>query len=281
MLKALFQYTFIQNAFFCSILISIVCGIVGTIIIEKKLVMLSGGIAHTSFGGIGFGYFIGIEPIIGAFIFAIAAALGIGFISKKSRQSSDVATGIFWSTGMALGILFIAFTPGYPPDMTSYLFGDILTVSKIDLLLTLILDILVLFLTVSFYNYLRAYLFDEEFAAVLKIKTRMIRNLLQVVIALTIVILIRAVGIILILALLTAPPAISKLFTNDLKKIMISSAFISMASCLVGLWISYIFHIASGASIVLFSTFLYFASHIVKRFIRIKSIKKVQNQWIF
>ena len=265
MLKALFQYTFIQNAFFCSILISIVCGIVGTIIIEKKLVMLSGGIAHTSFGGIGFGYYIGIEPIIGAFIFAIAAALGIGFISKKSHQSPDVATGIFWSTGMALGILFISLTPGYPPDMTSYLFGDILTVSRIDLLLTLILDILVLFLTVSFYNYLRAYLFDEEFAEVLKLKTRIISNLLQVVIALTIVILIRAVGIILILALLTAPPAIAKLFSNDLKKIMISSAFISMVSCLVGLWISYSFHIASGASIVLFSAFLYFASYIVKK----------------
>lgn len=111
MLKALFQYTFIQNAFFCSILISIVCGIVGTIIIQKNLVMLSGGIAHTSFGGIGFGYLLGIEPIIGAFIFAIGAALGIGSISRKSHQNSDIAIGIFWSVGMALGILFISFTP--------------------------------------------------------------------------------------------------------------------------------------------------------------------------
>ena len=113
MLNALFQYTFMQNAFFCSILISIVCGIVGTIIILKKLIMLSGGIAHTSFGGVGFGYLLGIEPIIGAFFFATAAALGIGFIGKKSHHSSDVATGIFWSAGMASGILFISFTPGY------------------------------------------------------------------------------------------------------------------------------------------------------------------------
>lgn len=280
MLKALFQYTFIQNAFFCSILVSIVCGIVGTIIILKKLVMLSGGIAHTSFGGVGFGYLLGIEPIIGAFVFATAAALGIGFISKKSHQSSDVATGIFWSAGMASGILFISFTPGYPPDMTSYLFGDILTISRTDLLLTLILDVLVLFLIVSFYNYLRAYLFDEEFAAVLKIKTGLIDTLLHVVIALTIVILIRAVGIILVLALLTAPPAIATLFSNNLKTIMLLSILISMISCFTGLWISYSFHIASGASIVLFSAFSYFASYIIKKVITVKTAGKIQNQEI-
>ena len=122
MFNALFQYNFLQNAFLCSILISIVCGIVGTIIVLEKLGMLSGGIAHASFGGVGFGYLTGIEPIIGAFIFSVAAALGIGTISKKSNQSTDVTTGIFWSAGMALGILFISFTPGYPPDMTSYLF---------------------------------------------------------------------------------------------------------------------------------------------------------------
>ncbi len=277
MLKALFQYTFMQNAFFCSILISIVCGIVGTIIILKKLVMLSGGIAHTSFGGVGFGYLLGIEPIIGAFIFATAAALGIGFISKKSHQSSDVATGIFWSAGMASGILFISFTPGYPPDMTSYLFGDILTVSRIDLLLTLILDILVLFFIISFYNCLRAYLFDEEFAAVLKIKAGLINNLLHVVIALTIVILIRAVGIILVLALLTAPSAIARLFSSNLKIIMFSSIFISLISCFAGLWISYSFHIASGASIVLFSALSYLASYIIRRVAIIKSIKNQEN----
>ena len=278
MFKALFQYTFMQNAFFCSILISIACGIVGTIIIQKKLVMLSGGIAHTSFGGVGLGYLLGIEPIIGAFIFAIAAALGIGFISKRSNENSDVTTGIFWSAGMASGILFIAFAPGYPPDMTSYLFGDILTVSRVDLLLALILDILVLVIIISYYDYLRAYLFDEEFASVLKIKTGLINNLLLVIVALTIVILIRAVGIILVLALLTAPSAIARLFSSNLKSIMLSSVFISVISCFAGLWLSYSFHIASGASIVIFSSFLYFASHIAKKVLTTKTDSKVQKQ---
>ena len=130
MLKALFEYNFLQNAFYCSILISIVCGIIGTVIILKKLAMMSGGIAHTSFGGVGLGYFLGIEPIIGAFIFAVAAAIGIGYIGKKSHRNSDIATGIFWSAGMASGNRLKSFTPGYPPDMSSYLFGDILTVSR-------------------------------------------------------------------------------------------------------------------------------------------------------
>lgn len=277
MLKSLFQYTFMQNAFFCSILISIVCGIVGTIIIQKKLVMLSGGIAHTSFGGVGFGYLFGIEPIIGAFVFAIVASLGISFISRKSRQSPDVAIGIFWSAGMALGILFISFAPGYPPDMTSYLFGDILTVSRIDLLLTMILDVLVLLLVFSFYNCLRAYLFDEEFATVLKIKTKIINTLLQLIIALTIVILIRAIGIILVLALLTAPSAIVSIFSSNLKMIMLSSILISMISCFAGLWISYNFHIASGASIVLLCSFSYFISHIIKKVITVKSTREIEN----
>ena len=148
--------------------------------------------------------------------------------------------------------------------MTSYLFGDILTVSGIDLLLTLMLDVLVLFFIISFYNCLRAYLFDEEFAVVLKIKAGLINTLLHIVVALTIVILIRAVGIILVLALLTAPPATARLFSSNLKTIMLSSILISLISCFAGLWISYSFHIASGASIVLFSALTYFTSNIIK-----------------
>lgn len=163
--------------------------------------------------------------------------------------------------------------------MTSYLFGDILAVSKIDLFLTFILDFIVLCLVALLYNYLRAYLFDEEFATVLKIKTRLFDHLLYALIALTIVILIRAVGIILVIALLTAPPAIARLFSNDLKTIMISATLISLVSCLVGLWLSYNFHIASGASIVLFSALLYFASYIVKNILQQRKLHN-KNQGI-
>ena len=278
MLKAIFEYNFLQNAFLCSILISIVCGNIGTFIILKKLTMMSGGIAHTSFGGVGLGYFLGIEPIIGAFVFAVAAAIGIGYIGKKSHRSSDIATGIFWSAGMSLGILFIAFTPGYPPDISSYLFGDILTVSKTDLLLTVILDAIVVFLVIAFYNCFRAYLFDDEFAAVIRINVNLINNILHVMIALTIVILIRAVGIVLVLALLTAPAAVARLFSSNLKSIMLLSVFISVVLCFTGLWASYRFNVASGASIALLSSLLYFAAHLIKKISDHITDRKMKNQ---
>lgn len=271
MLKALFEYNFLQNAFLCSILISIACGIIGTVIILKRLVMMSGGIAHTSFGGVGLGYFLGIEPIIGALVFAVASAIGIGYIGKKSHRGSDVATGIFWSAGMASGILFISFTPGYPPDISSYLFGDILTVSRTDLLFTVILDAIVVFFIIAFYNCFRAYLFDEEFVAVLRINVNLINSVLHVIIALTIVILIRAVGIVLVIALLTAPAAIARLFSGNLKSIMLLSVFISLVLCFAGLWVSYRFNIASGAAIALLSSILYFAANIIKRFSELKT----------
>jgi zinc transport system permease protein len=133
-------------------LASIACGIIGTIIVEKKLIMMSGGIAHNAFGGIGLGYYLGIEPLIGAMGFAIFSALGISQLQNRTRISPEVVLGMFWALGMALGILFIAVTPGYPPDITSYLFGDILTVSRVDLLITLIMDLIIVAAIGCFFN---------------------------------------------------------------------------------------------------------------------------------
>ncbi|KNY29460.1 metal ABC transporter permease [Pseudobacteroides cellulosolvens] len=251
MFKSILEYGFIQNAFVASILSSIACGIIGTIIIEKKLVMMSGGIAHTAFGGVGMGYFLKIEPIIGALIFSLLSSLGIAKLHRKSNTQTDILMGLFWSVGMAAGILFIAFTPGYPPDMSSYLFGDILTVTRFDLLLMLILDNIVILLTVLLFNALRAYMFDEEFLKANGIKIQYFDYLVFAMIAVTVVLLIRVVGIILILALLTAPAAIAKLFTKDLKTIMILSCILGMVFSITGLWISYEMRIASGAAIIM------------------------------
>lgn len=265
MLSALFEYVFLRNAFIGSILASIACGIIGTVIVEKKLVMMSGGIAHTSFGGIGLGYFLKIEPILGAFFFAVSAALGITVINKRSKTNSDVLMGIFWAMGMSLGVLFISFTPGYPPDMSSYLFGDILTISSVDVYIMLILDAIIIFVIVGLFNLIKAYLFDEEFASVLKIKTVFLEYILFILIALTVVVLIRVVGIILVIALLTAPPAIAKLFTYNLKNIIIVSILLGMVFCFTGLWISYELQIASGASIILLAGIVYIVLSIIKR----------------
>ena len=137
MIHAIINYSFMQNAVMAAILSSVLCGIIGTIIVEKKLVSMSGGIAHTSFGGIGLGYLLGVHPIITGMIFAVGASISIPMIKRKTNAAADTLIGVFWATGMALGILFIGLTPGYPPDMTSYLFGDILTVSTLYIFLTL------------------------------------------------------------------------------------------------------------------------------------------------
>ncbi|MTI61520.1 MAG: metal ABC transporter permease [Firmicutes bacterium] len=265
MIKAFMEYTFLQNAVFSALLASIICGIIGTIIIEKKLVMMSGGIAHTSFGGIGLGYFLKIEPIIGALFFSILAAIGITTIRRKIKVNSDTLMGIFWSVGMALGILFIAFTPGYPPDISSYLFGNILTVTSFDIKIILIFTIVLVFTISALFNYWKAYLFDSEFSSVIGIKTKFLEYLLFILIALAIVALIRVVGIILVIALLTAPPAIAKLFSCDFKKMIFYAIFFSMFFSLAGLWISYQFNISSGASIVLLAGFSYFIAVLISK----------------
>ncbi|MBS4535745.1 metal ABC transporter permease [Clostridium sp. D2Q-14] len=253
-----FKYDFFKNAFIAAILASIVCGIIGTIIVEKKLVMMSGGIAHTSFGGIGLGYLLGFEPILGAFGFSVLAALSISTINRIARTNSDAIVGIFWSVGMSLGIFFVSLMPGYPPDMTSYLFGDILTVSNLSLNMMIIANIVVLSSIIILFNYWKLYLFDEEFSEVLGIPTRFLEKFLFIMIALTIVVLLRVVGIILVIALLTIPPSIAKLFTYDLKNMMIISSILGIVFTILGLFLSYAFNIASGATIILLSATTYF-----------------------
>lgn len=266
MLSALFEYQFLQNALAACILASIVCGIIGVIIVEKKLVMMSGGIAHTAYGGVGFGYLLGFEPIIGAFLFSIAAAFGIGFIKRKGGMRSDVLIGLFWSAGMALGVIFISLMPGYPPDLNSYLFGNILSVTKMDLILMLIMTILVIIIVVSLFNYWKAYLFDDEFAAINGIKTRFLEYLLLIMVAMTVVVLIRVVGIIMVLALLTAPAATSAIMTKELKSRIMIAIIASVVFCVSGLWVSYILNMSSGACIVIMSVLVCLAFFTLNRF---------------
>ncbi|NLO49262.1 MAG: metal ABC transporter permease [Clostridiales bacterium] len=253
MIDALLHYRFLQNALFACILASIVCGIIGVIIVEKKLVMMSGGIAHTSYGGVGLGYLMGFTPIIGAFIFSVCAALGIGYIKRKGGNRSDLIIALFWSLGMALGILFIAMMPGYPPDMGSYLFGSILSVTKSDLSLMICLTVIVTLVVFIFYQNWKAYLFDDEFASIIGMKTAVMEYALLVLTAMTVVVLIKVVGIILVLALLAAPAAAAAALTSNLKNRIIYSIIFGTVFCFAGLWISYELNIASGAAIVTLS----------------------------
>lgn len=257
MINALLQYNFLQNAVMGALLASLACGIIGPIIVEKKLVMMSGGIAHTAFGGIGLGYYLQVEPMYTALGFSMVSALTIAQIQRRSLVMPDVLIGMFWPLGMALGILFISFTPGYPPSMSSYLFGDILTVSRLDLLVMALLDGLLVLIVIAFYHLLQAYLFDEEFAEAMGLPVVLAEALTYAMIAITVVVLIRVVGIILILALLTVPSALARLFRNDLPGIMLLSVMIGTAFCLAGLAVSYCYNLASGAAIVILAVLLY------------------------
>lgn len=268
MIDSILNYTFLQHAIIGAILASIICGIIGTIIVEKKLVMMSGGIAHTAFGGVGMGYFLKIEPIIGALIFAVISSFGIVKIKRKAKVNTDTIIGMFWSLGMALGIIFISLTPGYPPDVSSYLFGDILTVSKMDLYIMTVLDFIVIFIITAFYNNIKAYLFDEEFSKVIGINAKLMEYTVFLLIAFSVVVLIRVVGIILVIALLTVPPAVSKIFTFNLRKIMELSVLFGVVFSLLGLFISYKLHIASGASIIIVAVGTYIIFITVSKLIK-------------
>lgn len=259
MIQALFKYTFLQNAVIGGIFASILCAIIGSIIIEKKMVMLSGGIAHTSFGGIGLGYYLGIEPIIGAYAISVLSALGLTVFHRNSDSgNNDALIGILWAVGMSLGILFIALTPGYPPDMTSYLFGDILTISSFNLNLIIVNTVLVFLIITVLFNYWKSYLFDEEFLSILGFNTRVFDYTLFIMVAVSIVSLIKVVGIILVIALLTIPPSSAKLFTNKLQNMMILSGFFGIFYTLMGLYISYTINIPSGASIIILGASVFF-----------------------
>ncbi len=251
MLDAL-QYDFMQNAVIAGLLASVACGIIGVYVVVNRLVFIGGGISHTAFGGIGLGYYLNINPIMGALYFTVAASLGIGFLTRKSRLAEDTVIGIMWAMGMALGILFIGLAPGYAPDMMSYLFGSILTVSDSDLTLMAILDVIIVIVVIAFFKEFLARSFDEEFGMVVGVPVQALYYLFLVMIALTVVMLIQVVGVILVIALLTIPAAIARQFTYNLKIMMVIAVLCGAVITFCGLWLSYELDVASGATIILF-----------------------------
>lgn len=259
------QYEFMRNALIAAILVSIACGIVGTFVVIKKIVFISGGITHAAFGGIGLGYLLRVNPVLTAIPFSLLAAIGIGTISKKAKISEDAAIGILWTVGMALGILFIGLSPGYAPNLFSYLFGSILTVPFSDIIIMIILDVIIIAIVSIFYKEFQALSFDEEFTEISGVPTKFLYLLLLCLVALSIIVLIRVVGIILVIALLTIPTTIARQFTNRLKYLIIFSTIGAIFLTIAGLWLSYLWNLPSGATIVLVLAAVFFASTLMKR----------------
>jgi len=264
MIEAL-QYGFMRNALAAGVLVSIACGIIGTYVVINRIVFLSGGIAHTAYGGIGLGYLLGINPVIGAIAFSLISALGMGIVHRRTKERSDTIIGIMWAVGMALGIIFLDLSPGYKADLMSYLFGSILAVASSDLIIMLVLNIIILALVILYYRELQAISFDETFAFVVNVPVDRLYLLLIGMVALTVVMTMRIVGLIMVIALLTIPPAIAGLFVKDMKRMMLFSTLLSILFTFAGLMLSYFLNLTSGATIILVAGISYFISFFIRK----------------
>jgi len=260
----LLNYSFIRHAILAALLMSVACGIIGTYIVSRRMVFISGGITHASFGGVGIGFFFGFPPLAGAALFAVLAALATENLTRRKILRNDSVIAILWSLGMALGIIFVYLTPGYAPNLMSFLFGSIITVSNTDLWLMFVLAVLVSFVFIILYKPILYVAFDEQFARIRGIPVMLLNYILIVLVALTIVLSIRTAGIILVLSVLTIPQNITNLFSNRFDHIMIGSIVIGFLASLAGLFISYYLDIPSGATIIFTLVVMYLAARFIK-----------------
>lgn len=250
----LLSYDFIRHAVVAGLLAAVLCGVVGTFVVVKRLVFLAGGVAHAAFGGLGICYFLGVDPRLGAAGAAVVSALALanpGGAGGAGSRSHDARIGILWAVGMALGVVFIYKLPGYAPNLMAYLFGNILTVRESDVLLTLGVTVVVAVLFLLFFKESVALAFDEEFAAVQGVPVRTARIVLMLLTALSVVFLLQLVGIVLVIALLTIPPVVALRFAGGFGAVVGLSIAIGVVMTQGGLALSYLYDLPSGPAIVL------------------------------
>jgi len=275
---AVFSYGFMQRALLAGLLASVACGVIGTYVVTRRITYIAGSIAHCVLGGIGAARYLqtvygwtSFHPLHGAVLSALFAAIVIGFVSLKARQREDTVIGALWAIGMAVGILFISKTPGYNEDLMSYLFGNILMVSSRELWLLAILDAVVIVVGLVFYKPLLAVCFDEEFARARGLPVDALYILLLCLTALAVVLLVQVVGIILVIALLTLPAAVSGFFSRSLWQMMIFSTILSLLFTVTGLGASFGPDIPTGATIILVAGSVYLLASlfsVLGRFLR-------------
>lgn len=262
------SYEFIQNALLAGIIVSAITAIIGTLVVVNKMVFLSGGIAHSAYGGIGLAMFFSLPMLLTTSIFCIFVTVIIALASYKNRDNLDVMIGLIWAVGMSFGILLVDLTPGYQSDLMSYLFGSLLAVTSEDIKYMSILLISIFVIVGVFYRDILAVSYDSEYANLRGVKTRFFYTLILILSSLTIVISIKVVGLILVIALLTIPVYISSIFCKSLISMMIVSAFLSIIFTIIGLSISYQYDLSSGPSIIMASSIFALIVFLIK------SIKK-------
>jgi len=253
MLEAL-SYTFIQNAIISGVLVSIISGIIGSLIVVNRMVFLAGGIAHSAYGGIGVSIYFSLPMLLSTSVFSVIVALFISIITYKNRQKLDTIIGLTWAIGMSFGILLVDLTPGYNADLISYLFGSILAVNSSDIIFMAIILFLIIFILGLFYRDILAVSYDNSYAKIRGVKTRLFYTIILLMASLSIVIAIKIVGLILVIALLSIPTFIAEKFSDSLLGMMIHASLFSMFFTLMGLGISYTYDLSSGPSIILISS---------------------------
>lgn len=246
----IFSYDFLTNAFIACVLSGITCGIVGSYIVARRMVFLSSGITHASFGGLGMALYWGVNPLLGALLFAALSSVGIEFASRRGRIREDSATGIIWSVGMALGALFLSLRPGYATDLTSYLFGNILLVTDSDIVWLALLTLVIVVGAIAWLRKLMYVTFDEEYARSQGIPVMSLAYIMSIIIAVTIVMSIKVMGIILLLSLVTIPVVTANALTKDYRIIAPASAAIAVLGNIVGFMLSYACDLPTGSCII-------------------------------
>jgi len=255
-----FQSEFMRNALLAGLLAGVACGIIGTLVVVNRIVFIAGGIAHAAYGGIGLAIFLGIPPLAGAVGFALTVSMIMSAVTLKNKQRADTVVGVLWAVGMALGIIMIDLSPGYNVDLMSYLFGSILAVPRTDILIMALVDLGVLIIVGILYNSFLAMSFDEEFAMAMGVRVEMLYYILLGMIALSVIMLIRIVGLVLVIALLSIPPFIAEKFCRSLKAMMAASVLLNFLFAIAGLWFSYKYNLTSGATIIMIAAAFFFAS---------------------
>lgn len=258
-----------RNALFAGILTSIICGVIGTLIVVNRLVFLSGGIAHSAYGGIGLAFYFKLPYMVGAVGFAFLAAMLMAAVSIKSKQRADTVIGVIWAMGMALGILLLDITPGYNVDLMSYLFGSILSVPVSDLITMAVVGGAILLIVFYFFQDLLVMSYDEEFALVRGVPVKRLYYMLIGIVAITVVMVVQVVGLILVIALLTIPPYIAEKYTKSLFQMMLLSCALGMLFTAGGLWASYTLDLTSGAAIIFLAGIAFFVSLVIDRLLQL------------
>lgn len=267
----LLDYAFFRNALWGSFFASVAMGIIGTYVVTRRLVFISGGITHASFGGLGIGFYFGLNPILSAMLFSVLSAFGIKWLSDKQGVREDSAIAVFWALGMAVGIILTFLTPGYAPNLSEYLFGNILTITRTDILWLAILTGLLLIFFATCYHAIVSVSFDAQFARTRRMPVRFIEYTMMLFIAVSIVLSIRLVGIVLLMSLITVPQMTANLFTSNYSRVVLFSVAISFIGCVTGLLLSYYLNVPSGAFIIFVLILIFFLAKGVKALIgRIK-----------